>query len=99
MSKLDLVILSEDEIPVADETGTGMSATLQSKDTNMDKLARAWPEVMQRLRDILDRDENTASAKGFKLDTVEFSIGIESGVNIGFTATVNASATITFKRS
>lgn len=99
MNKLDVIILTSDEIAAIDETGTGMSAELQAKQSNIDKLERAWPEVMNRLRKILERDANVVSDSGFKVDTVEFSIGIEAGVSIGFTSTMNASATITFKRS
>lgn len=98
MSKLDLIILSTDEIAKTDETGTGMTAELHAKKSNIEKLAEAWPEVMNKLRVILERDDNKLTKSGFGVDTVEFSIGIEGGVNIGFTSTMNASATITFKK-
>lgn len=98
MSKLDLVILEESEIPAEDETGIDVGSELHSVDGNVEKLARAWPELMQRLRSIIERDDDQATAGGFKVDTVEFSIGFEGGFDIGFAAKANASATITFKR-
>jgi hypothetical protein len=62
------------------------------------KLSRAWPEVMQRLQEILETGSGYVSDSGFELDSIEFSVGIEGGLSIGISAKADASATISFKR-
>ena len=93
-----IVILSGAEIPsVSEDTGTGFSAERQSAPKAMEKLERAWPEIMVRLRRILESDR-AAQADSFAVDTVQFGIKIEAGFDIVVSGTASADATITFKR-
>ena len=92
-----IVILAGDEIEMADETGTGFAGEQHSKDKALDKLERAWPELMRRMRRIVEQDaEDTAG--GFVVDTVEFGVAVETGFDFVISGTASADAKITFKR-
>ena len=93
-----IVIMAGNEIPTGEETGTGFEAELHSEKKALAKLERAWPEVMERLRSIVQKDTET-KAGGFSVDTVEFGISIEAGFNFVISGTGTADAKITFKRN
>jgi hypothetical protein len=76
----------------------GASVSLACANGPRAKLSRAWPEVMQRLQEIVETGSGYVSASGFELDSIEFSVGIEGGLSIGISAKADASATISFKR-
>lgn len=93
----EIVILEGNEIPAAAETGTGFEGEKQSEEKALQKLERAWPELMARLRRIVEKDA-AVDAGGFSVDTVEFGISVEAGFNFVMTGIATADAKITFKR-
>ena len=96
MSKIDLVLVDLGE--AEDDTGIGMTATKHKAESQLSKLEEAWPRIIAKLRDIVEKEGNATTAGGFYADTIEFAVGIEGGVRFGLSATANASATVTFKR-
>lgn len=97
MTKLDLVLMTADDIP-APAGGEGPLKTMpQSLDGNLEKLERAWPVLMERLRTIVEADDG-AEAGGMRVETIQFQIGVEAGFTFGFTGTASAAITVTFAR-
>jgi hypothetical protein len=92
-----IVILAGNEIPAAEETGTGFGAEKHSQERAIDKLQRAWPEVMRRLCAIVELDTDAQSGR-FDVETVEFGISVEAGFDFVMKGTATADAKITFRR-
>jgi hypothetical protein len=92
-----LVILEGNEIPNVSETGTGFIGEQQAEDKAIQKLEKAWPLVMERLRSIVQNDTEVQAGEFF-VDSVEFGISVEAGFDFVISGTATADAKITFKR-
>ena len=109
MSKIDLVLVSLNENgKTAGKTkttrktpGSDFAVRQHSGGSDAEKLASAWPAVMEKLSAIVNNSElpQGKNSSGLKLDSIEVHLGIEAGFTIGFSAKTNADVTLTFKRA
>ncbi len=111
MSKIDLVLVSVDGAAGSKGKGRGKPTGKlpgqefgvrphSGRSADAEKLAKAWPEVMEKLSAIVSNSELPSGHgdSGLHLDSIEVHLGIEAGFTIGFSAKTNADLTLTFKR-
>lgn len=98
MTDFQIVLVDLKETPAA--RGSDMAVEQQSRavDKSLDKLDDLWDATIARLHDIVARTGAAADKFPFEIDTIEFNVGVETGVMAGIVAKGQAGATITFKR-
>ena len=66
---------------------------------SIDGLAEVWDTVVDKLSALASSAQERAGRSAYKLDTIEFQIGVEAGVNVWLVTKGTASVTLTFKRA
>lgn len=64
----------------------------------IDDLARIWDQVIAKLTDLASQSSVVAAASQFKLNEIEFHVGIEAGLSVGLVTKGDASVSIKFGR-
>jgi len=73
------------------------TATGDKELKDIEKLEKIWPALIKRL-DTLASESDTKEKPGLELDQIEFNVGFEAGLSIGFVTKANASVSIVFKK-
>jgi hypothetical protein len=64
----------------------------------IDRLDDVWETVVERLSALAATARRATSEASFELDKIEFNVGIEAGINVGFVTKADAAVTLTFTR-
>ncbi len=64
----------------------------------IDKLGGVWDTVVQRLTVLATATSGAVSNSAFRLDEIQFNLGIEAGVAVGLVTKADASVSLTFTR-
>lgn len=64
----------------------------------IDELANIWDVVVDKLTTIAAKTRDVVEKSPYELDTIEFNIGIEAGLEIGLVTKGNASVSIAFRK-
>jgi hypothetical protein len=64
----------------------------------IDDLGGVWDTVIQKLTALAAQSRSVADRSTYELRSIEFNIGIEAGLNIGFVTKGEASVSLTFTR-
>lgn len=65
---------------------------------SIDGLAAVWETVVDKLSALASSAQERTGRAPYALDTIEFQIGIEAGLNVWLVSKGSASVTLTFKR-
>lgn len=97
MSDLKVLIVTQNDEngEAAPEVLRGSTARVTKK---IDELGEIWDEVMKKLGALAEKSEINESGSSFQLESIEFNIGIEAGLNVGLVTKGNAAVSISFKR-
>ncbi|WP_298461127.1 hypothetical protein [uncultured Cellulomonas sp.] len=85
----------------ASDAQPGISARSASGDrvvAGIDQLGDVWDTVIGKLTGLAAQSRAAAEGSDFELSTIEFNLGIEAGLNIGFVTRGEASVSVTFAR-
>lgn len=66
--------------------------------SKIEVLEGIWDKAVEKLTHLAEKSQAVASASKFELNSIEFHIGIEAGVEIGLVTKGEASVTLTFER-
>lgn len=64
----------------------------------IDELAEIWDVVVEKLTTIAAKTKNAVEKSPYELETIEFNIGIEAGLEVGLVTKGNASVSVSFKK-
>ena len=64
----------------------------------IDELGDVWDTVIAKLTGLAAQSRAAAQGSDFELSTIEFNLGVEAGLNIGFVTRGEASVSVTFAR-
>lgn len=64
----------------------------------IDALGATWDAVIDRLTHLAESAHRAAGRSPFQLDSIEFSIGVEAGLNVWLVTKGEASVCLTFTR-
>lgn len=102
MTEFQVTIVGSQDL--VDEEGDHAFETSQhSRDggkivNSIERLAGVWDQVVAKLSALVVQTNVAQAATGYELSSIEFSIGIEAGLNIGLVTKGDASVAITFSR-
>lgn len=80
-----------------DPTGFEQHTKVRVAET-IDRLAEVWDTVVERLSALATSTSGASAQSTFRLDEVQFNLGIETGLAVGLVTTANASVSLTFTR-
>lgn len=64
----------------------------------IDKLGDVWDTVVQRLTVLATATSGAVPNSAFRLDEIQFNLGIEAGVAVGLVTKADAAVSLTFTR-
>ena len=64
----------------------------------IDELGDVWDTVIGKLTGLAAQSSAAADRSDFELSAIEFHLGVEAGLNIGFVTRGEASVSVTFSR-
>lgn len=99
--QITIVSGSKDSQPTPTKETHGFDVRQQSKGMervldDIESLAKVWDTVIEKLSFLASKAD--AVAGQYKMNEIEFNIGIEAGLNIGLVTKGNASVVVKFSK-
>lgn len=105
MSKFQIEIVSHERPSTASGKGKSQRfgvrkhtrASAKAIDS-IDSLGQIWDQVVEKLSTLASKTHEATQSTKYELQEIEFSIGIEAGLNVGLVTKGDASVSIKFAR-